>query len=405
MGTRVTRSLADAVVPKLLFLCALSSVVATLAIAGLLGAEALGFVRTLGASGASGAAGARLATLVANTVVTTLVGVLVALPLGLVAAIYLSEFAGPRARRVFELGLDVLASLPTVVLGYLALALLGPAFAEKSALLSGVALGVMILPYFAARSEAAISAVPHNLREGAYALGASKLQAVNRIVLPAALGGIGAALLFAVARALGEVLILGIVTGHAPEGRWDAWVLEASSHLARASLSATIEGALSLVALAVVMAVPASVGAASWLEEYAPRGRIMSLVETVARKLAAAPPIVYGLLGLAIFVRVLGSGESALAGAAMLALLLLPRMTTAFREALRAVPGSLREACLALGADRLRTLREVVLPAAMPGLSRGALRSLARAAVETAPLACIGAIELSALPWKLLGAA
>ena len=110
-----------------------------------------------------------------------------------------------------------------------------------------------------------------------------------------------------------------------------------------------------------------------------------------------------GLLGLAIFVRVLGGDESPLAGAAILTLLLLPRMTTAFREALRVVPGSLRDACLALGADRLRTLREVVLPAAMPGISRGALRSLARAAGETAPLALIGAAELAALPWQLLG--
>ncbi|MDI3288369.1 ABC transporter permease subunit [Polyangium sp. 15x6] len=402
MGTRVTRSLADAVVPRLLFLCALSSVLATLAIAGLFAAEALAFVRRLGTS-AAGAGG--LASLLAGTVLATLVAVLVALPIGLVAAIYLSEFAGPRARRLLAPGLDALASLPTVVLGYLAIALLGPALAEHHVLLSGVALGVMMLPYFASQSERAISAVPHNLREGAYALGAGKIATVNRIVLKAALGGIGAALLFAVARALGEVMILMIVTGHASQGGWNEWILEASSQPARVSLSATIEGALSLVALALVIAVPASVGAASWLEEYAPRGRLMSRVERLARTLAAAPPIVYGLLGLVIFVHVLGQGESTLAGAAMLALLLLPRMTTAFREALRAVPASLREACLALGADRLHTLREVVLPAAMPGIFRGALGSLARAAVETAPLAWIGAASLSALPWKLLGAA
>ncbi|MDI1483911.1 ABC transporter permease subunit [Polyangium sp. y55x31] len=402
MGTRVTRSLADAVVPKLFFLCALSSVLATLAIAGLLAFEALGFVQNLGTSAAGTGS---LTSLLVGTVLATLVAVLVALPLGLVAAVYLSEFAGPRARRLLELGLDVLASLPTVVLGYLAITLLGPALAEHHVLLSGVALGVMILPYFASQSARAISAVPHNLREGAYALGAGKLATVYRIVLKAALGGIGTALLLAVARALGEVMILVIVTGHAPQGGWDVWVLEASNHLARASLAATIEGALGLVALALGMAVLASVGAAVWLEEYAPRGRLMSRVERIARKLAAAPPIVYGLLGLAIFVRVLGQGESTIAGAAMLALLLLPRMTTAFREALRAVPASLREACLALGADRLRTLGEVVLPAAMPGILRAALRSLARAAVETAPLAWIGALALSALPWRLLGAA
>ncbi|MDI1434738.1 ABC transporter permease subunit [Polyangium sorediatum] len=405
MGTRVTRSLADVVVPKLLFLCALASVLATLVIAGLLAAEALGFVRTLGASGPAADARSGLASLLAGTVLATLVAVLVALPLGLAAAIYLSEFAGPRARRVLAPTLDGLASLPTVVLGYLAIALLTPSLGAHPVLLSGVALGAMILPYFAARSAHVISAVPQNLREGAYALGASKLATVNAIVLKSARGGIGAALLFAVARALGEVMILVIITGHTPQGGWDVWVLEASSHLARASLSVTIEGALALVALALAMAVPASIGAASWLEEYAPRGKRMSRVEKLARTLAAAPPIVYGLLGLAIFVRVLGSGQSTIAGAAMLALLLLPRMTTAFREALRAVPGSLREACLALGADRLRTLREVVLPAAMPDIWRGALRSLARAAVETAPLAWIGALSLSALPWKLFVAA
>nr|WP_240806773.1 ABC transporter permease subunit [Polyangium spumosum] len=322
----------------------------------------------------------------------------------MLVAVYRSEFAGPRVRRVLDPALEALASLPTVVLGYLAITLLSPALAAPGPLLSGVALGLMILPFFAARSAAAISAVPASLREGAYALGVGKIATVTRVVLRAASGGIGAALSLALARAIAELAILAIVTGGPPPARWDVWAIDASNHLTRASLAATIEGAATLVALALLMAVPASLGAAAWLEEYAPRGRLVSLVEGITRRLAAAPPIVYGLLGFSIFVRVLGFGESTLAGASMLALLLLPRMTTTFREALRAVPGSLRDACLALGADRLRTLREVVLPAAMPAISRGALRSLARAAFETAPLALIGALPLSALPWQLLGA-
>ena len=399
MGTRVARSLADVVVPKLLFLCAVSSMLATLGIAGLLIAEALAFVLAWGAAEPTRA----LAPLLVSAAFTTIVAILVAVPLGLFAAIYLSEFAGPPARRVLKPALDALASLPTVVLGYLVITLLVPTHGSPSVLLSGVALGVMILPFFASRSEDAIFAVPPSLRDGSYALGAGKRATVTRIVLPTALRGIGAALLLAVARALAEVIILAIVTGRAPGITSDVWAIEASNRLSRTSLAATLEGAAALVALALVMAVPASIGAASWLEEYAPRGKVMSLVERLLARLAAAPPIVYGLLGLAIFVRVLGFGESALAGASMLALLLLPRMTSAFRKALRVVPGSLRDACLALGADRLRTLREVVLPAAMPGISRGALGSLARAAGETAPLALIGALELSALPWKLLG--
>jgi phosphate transport system permease protein len=134
------------------------------------------------------------------------------------------------------------------------------------------------------------------------------------------------------------------------------------------------------------------VGAALYLEEYAPAGRLTSLIELNISTLAGVPSIIYGLLGLEIFVRVVGLGRSLLAGAATLALLLLPMVIMSSREALRTIPRSLREASFALGADQWPTLQRVVLPMALPGVLTGIILSLARAIGETAPLITIGAL-------------
>jgi phosphate transport system permease protein len=153
-----------------------------------------------------------------------------------------------------------------------------------------------------------------------------------------------------------------------------------------------LAGSTYLMILTSAMAIPLGVGAALYLEEYARPGKITSLIEINISNLAGVPSIIYGLLGLELFVRAMSMGRSLLAGAATLALLLLPMVIMASREALRTVPRSLREACFALGADRWQTLRRVVLPMCLPGILTGIILSLARAIGETAPLITIGAL-------------
>ncbi|MBI2898521.1 MAG: phosphate ABC transporter permease PstA [Deltaproteobacteria bacterium] len=153
-----------------------------------------------------------------------------------------------------------------------------------------------------------------------------------------------------------------------------------------------LAGSAFLMVLTALMAIPLGLGAALYLEEYARPGWITSLVELNISNLAGVPSIIYGLLGLELFVRVLSLGRSLVAGAATLALLLLPMVIMASREALRTVPRSLREASWALGGDRWQTLRRVVLPMCLPGVLTGIILSLARAIGETAPLITIGAL-------------
>jgi phosphate transport system permease protein len=152
-----------------------------------------------------------------------------------------------------------------------------------------------------------------------------------------------------------------------------------------------LAGTAMLMGLTALIAVPIGLGAALWLEEYARPGRFMSIVELTISTLAGVPSIIYALLALEVFVRVLGMGRSILAGAATLSLLILPMIVMASREALRTVPRHLREASFALGADRWVTLRRIVLPLALPGVLTGVILGLARAIGETAPLITIGA--------------
>lgn len=151
-------------------------------------------------------------------------------------------------------------------------------------------------------------------------------------------------------------------------------------------------GSLYLIFLTVSLAMPIGVGAAIYLEEFGRRSRLAHLIEVNIANLAGVPSIIYGLLGLEIFVRVLGLGRSLLAGAATLALLVLPIIIMATREALRTVPDSLREAAVGLGATPGQVVRQVVLPQAMPGIMTGCILAVSRAIGETAPLVVIGAL-------------
>jgi phosphate transport system permease protein len=163
-----------------------------------------------------------------------------------------------------------------------------------------------------------------------------------------------------------------------------------------AGIKAALWGSLWMIGLTAAIAFPLGVGAAIYLEEYAASTWVNRLIEVNIANLAGVPSIVYGLLGLELFVRVLAFGRSVLAGAATMALLVLPIVIIASREAIRAVPSSIREASYALGATRWQTTRHHVLPSAMAGILTGTILALSRAIGETAPLIMIGALTFIA---------
>jgi phosphate transport system permease protein len=155
-------------------------------------------------------------------------------------------------------------------------------------------------------------------------------------------------------------------------------------------------GTLYVMFLTAAIALPLGIGAAIYLEEFASRNWFTRLVELNINNLAGIPAIIYGLLGLQVFVRWFRMGESVLAGACTLAIMSLPVIIVASREALRAVPVSIREAALALGATRGQTVRDHVLPLAIPGILTGTILALSRAIGEAAPLVTIGALTFVA---------
>ncbi|HUP71028.1 MAG TPA: phosphate ABC transporter permease PstA [Acidimicrobiales bacterium] len=160
---------------------------------------------------------------------------------------------------------------------------------------------------------------------------------------------------------------------------------------ARAGIKAALYGSVWLMGLTALFSFPIGVGAALYLEEFAPRNRLTNFVEANIANLAGVPSVVYGILGLGVFVRFMGMGPSLLAGGLTLAVMSLPLIIIAAREALRAVPNSIRLAAYALGATKWQAVRHHVLPAAMPGTMTGVILSLSRAIGETAPLLVIGA--------------
>ncbi|HEX7051614.1 MAG TPA: phosphate ABC transporter permease PstA [Longimicrobiales bacterium] len=177
-------------------------------------------------------------------------------------------------------------------------------------------------------------------------------------------------------------------------GAWLSWdfITSFPSRLAeRAGILPALAGSLWVLVLTACVAFPIGVGTAIWLVEYAPDSRWNRIIQTNIANLAGVPSVVYGLLGLAVFVRALALGRSILAGALTLALLILPVIIIAAQEAIRAVPVSIREGAYALGATRWQTVRHQVLPIALPGILTGTILSLSRAIGETAPLIVIGA--------------
>jgi phosphate transport system permease protein len=166
----------------------------------------------------------------------------------------------------------------------------------------------------------------------------------------------------------------------------------ASRRPQQAGILAAIVGSLSLMALVAPIAMTIGVGSAIYLEEYAKKNWFTRFIQTNIQNLAGVPSIVFGLLGLTIFVRGMDLGRSILAGSLTMSLLILPIIVVAAQEAIKAVPSHLREASFGMGATKWQTIRRIVLPAAIPGILTGGILALSRAIGETAPLIMIGAL-------------
>ena len=187
-------------------------------------------------------------------------------------------------------------------------------------------------------------------------------------------------------------LFVDIVRDGAGGITWEFLTSLDSRRAAAAGIMPALVGTAWLMLLVALMTVPLGFGAALYLNEFAPPGRLRRFIDLNIANLAAVPSVVYGLLGLAVFVRFLGLDRSVLAGAMTLTLLLLPIVVVASREALHAVPDSIRQAAYGAGATRMQVVRMQVLPAAIPGMMTGMILGLSRAIGETAPLITLGAL-------------
>jgi phosphate transport system permease protein len=190
---------------------------------------------------------------------------------------------------------------------------------------------------------------------------------------------------------VGEVVVngLGHLSGH-------FFTNFASRFPERAGIRAPLIGTFWLLGLTAVLSLPVSVGAAIYLEEYAPRNWVTRAIQTNITHLAGVPSVVYGILGLALFVQAMDLARSVLAGALTLSLLIMPTIILSAQEAIRRVPEGIREAAYGLGATRWQVIRFQVLPLAMPGIVSGGILALSRALGETAPLVMIGAVTFIA---------
>jgi phosphate transport system permease protein len=194
---------------------------------------------------------------------------------------------------------------------------------------------------------------------------------------------------------LAALLIDLMVTG-LPRLSWDFLTSFPSRRASQAGILSAWVGSLLVILVTALIGVPLGVAAGIYLEEYAPKNRLTDVIEINVANLAGVPSIIYGLLALSLFVYGLGTGRSIFTAGLTLALLILPIVIVATREAIRAVPASLREAALGLGATEWQLTRDHILPAALPGILTGIIIGISRALGETAPLITIGALTFIA---------
>lgn len=227
----------DKIVPILLFLCAALSVVTTIGIVYTLFSETFSFLKQVKIteflfgttwSPLISPKSFGILPLLGGTLMITVIACLVAIPIGLASAIYLSEYAPTRVRKIVKPILEVLAGIPTIVYGYFALTFVTPLLkfifpstGMFNALSAGLVVGIMIIPMVSSLSEDAMSAVPRSLRNGAYALGATRFEVALKIVVPAAFSGIVSSAVLAFSRAIGETMIVTIAAGATPHLTWN----------------------------------------------------------------------------------------------------------------------------------------------------------------------------------------
>ena len=256
-----TRTL-EWIIERLLFLCAALSVLTTAGIIAVLAVETIAFLGEV--SIVEFLTGTEWTPLFANqhfgvlplvvgTMLVSAIAMVVALPMGLLAAVYLSEYSPSGVRRVVKPVLEILAGVPTVVYGYFALTFVTPLLQQFlpslsgfNALSPGLVMGLMILPLVSSLSEDAMRAVPRGLREGSYALGATRMQTALRVVVPAAFSGITAAFILAVSRAVGETMIVAIAAGQQPRLTGNPFVpIETmTAYIVQVSLGDTPQGTI-----------------------------------------------------------------------------------------------------------------------------------------------------------------
>ena len=188
------------------------------------------------------------------------------------------------------------------------------------------------------------------------------------------------------------LLLFEVFTKGIPWVSWHFITDYPSRHPDEAGLFSALMGTVWLMGMTAVFTVPVGVGAAIYLEEYAPKNWLTKVIEINVANLAGVPSIVYGLLGLALFVYWMHLGRSIIAGALTLSLLVLPIVILASREAIRAVPNAYREAAYAMGADQWQVIKGVVLPSAIPGILTGTILAMSRAIGEAAPVIAISAL-------------
>ncbi len=232
MKRNTGKKIREGIIEAILFFCALSSIFITIGIVFVLSYESFGFFKEVSIK--EFFTGTQWTPLFANpkfgilplimgTLLTTGIALSVALPLGLLVAVYLSEFAPNKMREIIKPALELLAAVPTVVYGYFALLYLTPILQRFipnlsgfNALSPGIIMGIMIIPYVSSVSEDAMIAVPMHIREGSYAMGATKLQTAFKVIIPSAFSGIAAAFIIGISRAIGETMVVAIAAGGMP---------------------------------------------------------------------------------------------------------------------------------------------------------------------------------------------
>ncbi len=267
LSRRANRSRSESFVALLLFACAAVTVLTTIAVVFVLTEETVGFFREVSIvefltetrwTPLFAEAHYGIAPLIAGTMLVTVIALAVGVPLGLGSSVFLSEYAGAGLRRRLVPWLELLAGIPTVVFGYFALLTVTPVIRAIipgvnlfNPLSAGLVMGFMILPTVASVSLDAMQAVPRALREAAYGLGASRFEVVTRVIVPAALSGIVAAILLALARAVGETMIVTLAAGQRPAFTFDPreTIATMTAFIVQAATGDQAEGSLAARAL------------------------------------------------------------------------------------------------------------------------------------------------------------